>query len=832
MFVHRALALRPSVLGVSATHFGQIGRFSPVPENLASHRYRKPGARPDRQGKKDREEMARCMFEGRGRNYRKGGGLALTGLLACAAAWTICLPHAEAQTTSAAPQPAGSSSQLEEIVVTAQKRQQNLQVVPVAVTALSNAALTQARVMDVNDLSGLAPNMTSFPSPNGSSVPTITIRGLSSGTGGTAVDTPIALYVDGVYLGRANGSNFDLADIDRVEILRGPQGTLYGRNATGGAINIITVEPKGEFGIKQSLSFGNFAEFRSKTRVDLPEWNGLSAEITYLHDEHDGWVRNLQPGIVTDYSGVSLGHVGQQVGQPTLGARDVNAFHAALRYRGIDDLTLDYKVDYTDQYASQAATQLLAVNPPLLDVYTSLPGHAPISSIFAGYGIVGFQAKDAVANPLMGEEHNWVFGHSLTAAYDATDWLNFKNIVAFREFHDTWVDELSGDNGPMIGGRPFTFLTSVQSQAQHQLSEEFQAFAKTDRVDLIGGVFYFHEVSPWYDANMFASVVPSFVPANFTIPGISMSTNDSVSVYGHATVHVTDQLDITGGARSSWDDRETDDLSETIAGISAANHQVSFHHNDWLVDLTWRPTQDVMAYFKASTGYLSGGVFAGIPFAPETITSYELGSKADLLDKRLRLNGALFHANLENLQQQQYFNGVLQFRNIGSSTIDGAELEVDAIPVPNLLLSGSWGFTNYHYDVFMVNGVNVARLTAVQAVPKTTLHLSAEYDFPEIAWGAVPSFRVDAIFRSDEHFPAVTGVPTLDTALVSPGYWDLGMRASLGEIAIGPATGTISLWGRNLLDERVPSFTLNLGTNLVGQFIQGTTFGADLTITY
>ncbi|HLG88593.1 MAG TPA: TonB-dependent receptor [Alphaproteobacteria bacterium] len=748
----------------------------------------------------------------------------------------LSIRSANAQTTVAGAttdQSVGSNQTLEEVVVTATKREQNLQIVPVAVTAISATELEQQRIVDVNGLSGLAPNLSSYPQTNGAAVPVITIRGLSTGTGGTAVDTPIAIYVDGVYIGRANGSDFDLADIERVEVLRGPQGTLYGRNATGGAINIITKGPTGQFGAAETLSFGNYAEFRSKTRIDLPEWNGLSAEITYMHDQSDGWVKNTQPGIAVDYSGLTLGHVGTIVGEKTLGLRDVDAVHAALRYTGIDNLTLDYKVDYTDQRDTQAATQLIAVDPPFLAFYQGLSGVAPIRSIIGGYGFVGLQPQDSVPNPLMGEEHLREFAQSLTAAYKATDWLNFKNIVSFREFDDQWPNELTGDGGAMIGGRPYTFLDSIQSQAQHQLTEEFQVLVNTKLVDLIGGVFYFHEVSPWYDANIFASVVPAIVPANFAIPGISQSTNDSTSVYGHATFHITDQLDLTGGVRASWDDRETDDLSETIAGLAASDHTASFYHTDWLIDLTYRPTQDLMTYFKVSTGYLSGGVFAGIPFAPETITSYEVGAKADLFEKRLRVNGALFHANLNNLQQQQYFNGILQFRNIGSSTIDGAELEVDAIPLPNLTVSGSWGFTNYHYDVFLVNGVNVANQTPVSSVPKTTLHFSAQYDLPETSWGATPTFRIDATYRSNMYTNTTpTGVAALDNQFFAPGYWDVGMRASLSDIPLGPATGTISAWSKNTLDARVPNFILNIGTSVLGQYTEGRTFGVDLTVKY
>ena len=168
---------------------------------------------------------------------------------------------------------------VQEIVVTAQKRAENLQNVPVAVTAVTSEAIANARIENIADLRSIAPNLYVVTQPGGSSIPSTVMRGQVSGAASNpTVDNGISYYIDGVYLGALNGILFDINEIERIEIIRGPAGTLFGTNSTGGAINYITSGPKGEFGIKQDFSYARFGSFRSKTRIDTPEWNGLSAK--------------------------------------------------------------------------------------------------------------------------------------------------------------------------------------------------------------------------------------------------------------------------------------------------------------------------------------------------------------------------------------------------------------------------------------------------------------------------------------------------------------------------------------------------------------------------
>ncbi|RYG96059.1 MAG: TonB-dependent receptor, partial [Alphaproteobacteria bacterium] len=202
---------------------------------------------------------------------------------------------------------AQESQGVEEIIVTAQKREQNLQTVPISITALSQDAIKANRIQDVRDLNAIAPNLTVRLSGGGSQIPNFTLRGiLTSGTA-AGTDKGVALYLDGVYMQAVQGSVFDFADIERIEVLKGPQGTLFGRNATGGAISITTRTPTGRFSARQELSYGNLDQLRSKTRVDLPQIGPFSATITYLHSEKRGDIRNSGAGTVWNYGPATNG---------------------------------------------------------------------------------------------------------------------------------------------------------------------------------------------------------------------------------------------------------------------------------------------------------------------------------------------------------------------------------------------------------------------------------------------------------------------------------------------------------------------------------------------
>jgi iron complex outermembrane recepter protein len=186
-----------------------------------------------------------------------------------------------------------ASGTLEQIIVTAQKREENLQKTPVSVSAVTQEMLEQRGIVDARDLTTIAPKVTTQSSPSSSNTLGIFIRGVGDGEPLLTVDAPIGLYVDGVPLGRTTGAIFDMVDLERVEVLRGPQGTLYGRNTVGGAVNFITAKPADTFGFEQKVGYGNFDSIQSRTRVDTGEMlPGLKAKLSFVHKEHNGMAIN------------------------------------------------------------------------------------------------------------------------------------------------------------------------------------------------------------------------------------------------------------------------------------------------------------------------------------------------------------------------------------------------------------------------------------------------------------------------------------------------------------------------------------------------------------
>jgi iron complex outermembrane receptor protein len=195
---------------------------------------------------------------------------------------------------------------VQEVIVTAQRREQGLQTVPGSVTALTGDALVGNRIQNVTDLNALAPNLQVENVSGSANLPIVILRGSIAIGSLPGEDRPVATYLDGVYLGNNVGSVFDIAEIERIEVLKGPQGTLFGRNSTGGAISIVTPDPKGQFALRQDLTFGNYDQFRAKTHIESPTFGPFSASLSYLHSERNGDMKNLGAGTVWDLPPAAL----------------------------------------------------------------------------------------------------------------------------------------------------------------------------------------------------------------------------------------------------------------------------------------------------------------------------------------------------------------------------------------------------------------------------------------------------------------------------------------------------------------------------------------------
>ncbi|EEF24100.1 conserved hypothetical protein, partial [Ricinus communis] len=346
---------------------------------------------------------------------------------------------------------------LEEIIVTAQKREEALQDVPIAISALSADNLQKQGIANLNDFQGgQVPSLKVVQFAGRPNAIQLGIRGITeSDPTQLTQERPVAVYVDGVYVARGNGMDTEVFDVERMEVLRGPQGTLFGRNAEGGALNITTRKPKGEFGFKQELEATTLDEYKSRTLIDSPEWNGLSASLGYLHRQANGWVNN--PADNRDYNW-----------------QNKNAYRLALEYK-TGDVTVDYaydhsNVDYMQNY------NVLQHKPP--NALTPQPvGDGRQDNAYIGS-----------LQPVQNTEND---GHNLTIEWNANDELTAKSITGYRNLKDNNSAGAETENAfvPVaLAGSPRVFsptptaasvvaLTDFQSSAitrQNQLSQEFQ----------------------------------------------------------------------------------------------------------------------------------------------------------------------------------------------------------------------------------------------------------------------------------------------------------------------------------------------------------------------
>ncbi|MGE8135136.1 TonB-dependent receptor [Novosphingobium subterraneum] len=795
-------------------------------------------------------------------------------ILAAGALAFAPLAHAEENAAEEQAETTGQSASVQEIIVTAQRREESLQKVPVAVTAIGTEQLEALRVTSVRNLAGLAPSL-QFNAQGQQSNPTIIIRGVASGTSSNSVDPKVGMYIDGVYIGRAVGSLLDFSDIQRVEVLRGPQGTLFGRNATSGAISIVTAAPKGEWGVRATGSYGNYDAFRGKVSLDLPQIGPFSIRLSYLHDQIDGDVTNTMGGKGLNIA-LRAPEFGTQRFVNKLGYRNVDGGQIAVRGE-FGALTADYRFDYTDTRASGRAMQSLGVIP---DASGQLLGPiVALQPFFGGTTNEGLNGPLSSVAAATSEEHVVTHGHSLTLTLDASDNFTVKSISAYRKFRQ---DPVIFDLGS-AGGMRFTFqqlgafltpgLTPQQIQAilfnpanapgpndyffpllsaratrQEQFSQELQFQLSNDSYQLTAGLFYFHEKSPGTEVLGILSPTPSatIVPSpldNIFGSGITRTEgiNDSMAGYAQLTWHLSDTFDLTGGLRGTIDDRELKIfvISGAQGGsLGVGDYKATYKKLTWTGIATWRPTEQTTLFAKVATGYVSGGILSGIPYRPENLTSYELGAKAQFLDNKVRLNVAAYYNDYKDLQTQNFINGRQFFDNAGKAKIKGFEAELDVVPVAGLNLSGSVSYTDFNYKQFILNGQDVAAFARPTYFSKWTGRAAASYNSPDFSSsGGHVTALIEGRYRSTYYLTStplrdlLTNQPVLEDRNRQPAYWLVNGRLGVADVGLGGAKVSLSVFGDNIFNKRYISFGAPV-LLFTGSYERGRTYGVELGVNF
>ena len=514
------------------------------------------------------------------------------GLLTCTALASTFLITGAAQAQAADDNNGG----LEEIIVTAQKREQSLQDVPIAVTAITGDALSTNRVTNVTDLSALAPGVTVRPSLGSSSIPSFTVRGAVSYGVVPGSDKQVSMYLDGVYLSSPRGAIFDLPNVQRIEMLRGPQGTLFGRNATAGAVSISTADPTGEASGKISGTYGNNDMFRGEVSVNTPEFGPFSAYLSYVRYQYRGHTRN---GLIQTFDRAtnSLKNPKSVTSAPWLGGKKSDNIFAALKFES-GDFKMVYKFDRNNTEETPGGVGLIGYDFRL-GLGAALGGY--VNAIISGQNglplATNGKRPDVVWNSYNTPTDQFQEGHNLTATFVVNDQITIKNIAAYRSSAVAATATLSGVDALPIPasaaplnpafaalapadritasagniGQPYVIFGSGPESRSKQWSDELQINYNSDFLTLTVGGMYF-KGKDWTNEHGMQNTVSFTQVTGGTIPylpGIAYNEAKSVAAYAQGEFHLTPQLDVILGGRYTDDKKIASLTSLTTATCPA-----------------------------------------------------------------------------------------------------------------------------------------------------------------------------------------------------------------------------------------------------------------------
>lgn len=713
-------------------------------------------------------------------------GFAIIGLSACNAPLAF----------AAAEQDRASDGRLEEIVVTAQRREEKLQDVPVSVTAVTAAKLEQQGVFNVNTLQQMAPALSVANFPGDNLTASISLRGLFSADGLPTVDPTVGIYLDGVYIARASGANLNMIDVDRVEVLRGPQGTLFGRNTIGGAINIISTKPKDEFGGSVEASYGNYDAWRVQGVINAPVTDNLAVRLVGMHRQHDGYAKSSLTGaeLNRDNTEYLRGSASLKLGD----AWDllVVGDYTNTKYRGGQ-----WVVPVATFGTSATLITLLSGGKDSAANYNLKPiTDTPATNVYGGYnGTI------------------WGVGGTLTGQVGD---VTVKTIIAYRSLNRL----ITGND---LDGTPYPILDQIDLlDTQHQLSTELQFSGKSfnDRLTWIAGAYYFSETG--HNLAHAQSLGGILTTRNVTD---GRSENTSTSFFGQATYNLTEALRFTIGARWVRDTRLLDsrNLAETPAGtfvkcnlpIASGPSCITvlplgkFNYIPFTVGLDYKLNPDTLLYVKMSRGFRAGGfnlrgtdINALTAFQPERVDSYEAGIKTDLLDHHLRFNLAAYHSKYSNIQLTAVIGtssgGITStVQNAGEGQINGLEAEITGALGP-LTLGVSYGYIDAKFTKLLPSVTSATLASPFQLTAKHSVNLTADFE-TDLTAGAKLHLHGDYSYKSRLNFASIP--PANPTNTQGP-VGLLGARASV----ILDNGLTVAVYGNNLTNERYLLRTLNI----------------------
>jgi len=765
-----------------------------------------------------------------GNNLRAGAAIAVLALFG----WS----GSRAQTASS-PTPAAVG--LEEIVVTAQKRSESLQSVPLSITALSSDELTRRNITNLNDLmGGQVPSLRIEPFAGNQTVLEVAIRGFVDPNGVNVTnENPVPIYIDDVFYGRQTSVALQLNEIERIEVLRGPQGTLFGKNAEGGAVRFVTQEPTGTFGIRQNVEGGNYGYYNTATHLDLPSIAGVATKIDFVHSADSGWQTNPAPG------------------QQNFGQTKYTGARFTALWRPADEVKAEYSFDWMQVKSTEVFNQLLSTND--LYQYTAPTFTQTI------WPIQGARITSIAYPTYRPDDPQKFYGHRVTLNWDIGNSLALKSITAYRKDQSTLWNTASTSAvlpGAFVGAPQLGIITGpapIYEIEHSQVSEELQLTGTTDTLKWVTGLFWLGEHGTQLEATYFGTAFPNAItsgPPGFVpvVPGNAVAldppyslgpsqtgadvSQTSAAAFGQATWRpggAQDKFSYTVGVRVGQDKKKD---SRPVGGVytqvtypvppsptppppnyicSAAPRPAQCTATNThtsalpMATVAYDWTKDVNSYLRYSTGYqaavigLAGQVFQFIE--PSKVSAFELGTKSEWLNHRVRVNGDVFYSTWKDPQEniQTVSSSTVEFFNGPNIYTYGVELDAAFLPVDSLTINmavnylhGNQAPSTNPFQNPNATGGSVPIQNKLQQMPKWTGSISALYDIVRTNYGV---WRLDA----DANFTtSYYSVPQVSTAI--GGYTLINGRFSLAEIPVGRGMLNVSIWGKNLTNKNYETF--------------------------
>lgn len=705
-----------------------------------------------------------------GRKTGATRGLTTLGLVLCAAT------PAALEAPPALGQGDANAVAIEQLTVTARRREETLQSVPGAVSGLSAARLQDLQAADLGDIQASVPNLTLHVGDASNAV--VYIRGVGQIDSLAFADPGVGIYLDDVYLGRAQGAFLDVFDVERIEVLRGPQGTLYGRNTIGGAVKFVSRRPGEKTEYHASATVGSFDRLDLKAGLSgALAGDTLLGKATIAYLSRDGYSDN-------EFDGEDDGD------------KETVAWRASLLLNATDDFSIELSTDGSIDHPDTSRT------PSRETPVFGFPANTDPFVVNANF------------NDLNDLE---VWGVSGRAVWDAGDSVTVTSITAYREMqYDTHLD---------LDATPFDSFGVFVHQDQSQFSQELQAsYDAGGRFNVVAGLYFFreHDVT---ESGIFGPVIA------FISNSLNDQINRSFAAYGQGSYALTDRFSVTAGVRVTYEEKDFMRIQEFFAadtplvpplgqGLRITDVDTA---DDWTnvspkFGVDYQISDDVLAYASVSRGFKSGG-FDGrsnsadeaIPFDPETLWAYEVGIKSELFDRRAVVNVAAFYNDYTNLQLSSFVADEIGdfralFTNAGKATMKGLEVELTARLTPELTVNGVLGLLDADYDTFIgPGGVDISDMRTPVNAPDVTARFGATYRRPVGNLGDLV-LAGDVAYRS-KVFPTVSS----SEALAQDGYALLNAAVTF-ESADG--YWLLSVGGKNLTDKEYIQHGFDLSDSL------------------